>query len=218
MAMVGCTTTKPVTTTHGNSSGTTKSSDSPLFLDNITANGPTASGRTSSEKEKQEFKTFRPPLDDFHPRFTIESGTTIQFKYAIVMDVEVERLDNQDLYRFIDSWWGTPYRMGGTTQKGVDCSAFVKTLESVIYGTNLPRTAREQKSGCSIITGSDLKEGDLVFFNTRGGVSHVGVYLTNNKFVHASTSGGVTISDLYDSYWHSRFLGAGRYKNGTAMK
>ena len=216
--MVGCTTTKPVSTTSGNSSSSKKTSDSPVFLDQITANGPTANGRTSSETEKQEFKTFRPPLDDFHPRFTIESGTTIQFKYAIVMDVEVERLDNQDLYRFIDSWWGTPYRMGGTTQKGVDCSAFVQTLESVIFGTNLPRTAREQKSSCVIVSDTQLKEGDLVFFNTRGGVSHVGVYLTNNKFVHASTSGGVMISDLYDAYWHSRFLGAGRYKNGTAMK
>jgi murein DD-endopeptidase / murein LD-carboxypeptidase len=60
-----------------------------------------------------------------------------------------------------------------------------------------------------------LKEGDLVFFNTTGGVSHVGVYLQNNKFVHASTSGGVMISDLDESYWAKRFIGIGRYQKPT---
>ena len=114
--------------------------------------------------------------------FTIESGTAIQFKYAIVMDVEVERLYNQDLYSFIDNWWGTPYRMGGTSKKGVDCSAFVQTLESAVYGSSLPRTAKDQKNSCAIISDNELKEGDLVFFNTKGGVSHVGVYLIRTRF------------------------------------
>ena len=60
------------------------------------------------------------------------------------------------------------------------------------------------------ISRTHLRTGDLIFFNTRGGVSHVGVYLQNNKFIHASTSSGVMISDLYDSYWLRRFIGVGR--------
>ncbi|TAL43619.1 MAG: NlpC/P60 family protein, partial [Chitinophagaceae bacterium] len=79
-----------------------------------------------------------------------------------------------------------------------------------VYGISLARTARDQYRNSSRISRTHLQQGDLLFFNTRGGVSHVGVYLQNNKFVHASTSGGVTISDLYDPYWLRRFVGVGR--------
>jgi lipoprotein Spr len=127
-----------------------------------------------------------------------------------MMDVEVEALDNESLYRYIGEWWGTPYRMGGDSRKGIDCSAFVQGLMSTVYGVSVPRVAREQKEQCERIQPENLQEGDLVFFNTRGGVSHVGIYLHNNHFVHASTSGGVTVSSLEESYWKQRFLGAGR--------
>ena len=60
------------------------------------------------------------------------------------------------------------------------------------------------------ISRTDLKEGDLLFFNTTGGISHVGIYLQNNKFVHASASQGVTVSDMFDPYYLRRFIGAGR--------
>jgi lipoprotein Spr len=96
------------------------------------------------------------------------------------------------------------------TRRGIDCSAFVQNLAAVVYGLTLPRTAGEQKLACTPVDRKDLQEGDLVFFNTRGGVSHVGVYLHNDKFVHASTSGGVTISDLKEPYWERRMLGGGR--------
>ena len=79
-----------------------------------------------------------------------------------------------------------------------------------VFSLQLPRTAREQKAITTWIPMSDLREGDLVFFNTRGSVSHVGVYLHNNKFVHASTSGGVMISDLNETYWSRKLIGAGR--------
>ena len=145
------------------------------------------------------------------PAFNIEQGGPLQFKYAIKMNVEVERLANRNLYKFIENWWGTPYRMGGSTQDGVDCSAFTQTLMSVIYGLQIPRTAHEQKAFSTVVEEDELREGDLVFFNTRGrGISHVGIYLLDNQFVHASSSSGVMISNLNDSYWHKRFIKAGR--------
>lgn len=140
----------------------------------------------------------------------LEMFSISQFKYAIRLDVPVELIQNKALYDFIDDWWGVPYRMGGMTQKGIDCSAFMQTLFFGVFALKLPRTAREQKTVTEWIPMNDLREGDLVFFNTRGGVSHVGMYLHNNKFVHASTSSGVMISDLNDSYWSRKLIGAGR--------
>jgi len=140
----------------------------------------------------------------------LEMFSINQFKYAIQLNVPVEAISNVSLYNMIDEWWNTPYRLGGTTKKGIDCSAFVQTLMLGVFAVQLPRTAREQRSVSTSIEPQELREGDLVFFNTRGGVSHVGVYLHNNKFVHASTSGGVMISDLNEEYWRRKFLGAGR--------
>lgn len=141
---------------------------------------------------------------------SLELYTYTQFKYAIKLDVPVETLQNVNLYNTIDQWLGTRYRLGGTTQRGIDCSAFVQTIMLGVFAVQLPRTAREQFDLSKWVPMTALKEGDLLFFNTIGGVSHVGVYLQNNKFVHASSSGGVMISDLNDSYWTSKLICAGR--------
>lgn len=130
------------------------------------------------------------------------------------MDVAVEELTSGQVLPFIDEWYGTPYRLGGNSKSGIDCSAFSLLFASSIYGLSLPRTSREQKEVTLGIEKSELREGDLVFFSTRKGrpVSHVGIYLRNNKFVHASTSSGVMISDLGEAYWGPRYVGAGRIK------
>ena len=141
---------------------------------------------------------------------TIEKISATQFKYAMMMDVEVETLTNTDLYNFIENWYGTHYRMGGTTKKGIDCSAFSGTLLSTIFSFNVPRTAREQYKICEHLNKTDLLPGDLVFFNTRGGVSHVGVYLANNHFVHSSSTDGVKISSLDEDYYSRKFICGGR--------
>ena len=142
--------------------------------------------------------------------FTIEQCNQLQFKYAMMMDVDVEAVANKLLYNFIDDWWGTRYRYGGTDRRGIDCSAFCSKLMTNVYGVNLDRTAREQFRQCEKIANEDLKEGDLVFFNTRGGVSHVGFYLGNNYFVHSSVHTGVTISSLTDDYYSKKFISGGR--------
>jgi lipoprotein Spr len=138
-------------------------------------------------------------------------------KYSVLLNTPAEEVRNTKMFEFIDDWYGTPYRLGGTTKKGVDCSAFSQFLFAAVYGFSIPRTAREQYNLTTRISRTELKEGDLIFFNTRGGISHVGVYLQNNKFVHASTSGGVMISDIFDEYWARKFIGVGRLKNKESL-
>lgn len=181
------------------------------FLDDITLDAssskekPVYTSNTASHKENNAAARLFP---DRSP--SVEKMSAIQLKYAILLNMEVEQLNGLNLLPFVDEWYGTPYRMGGTGKTGVDCSAFVKAVYLSAFGVTLPRTAREQYRSARILSATELKEGDLVFFNTRGGVSHVGIYLTNNKFVHASTSQGVTVSDLFDPYYLKRFLGSGR--------
>lgn len=140
----------------------------------------------------------------------IESLTSLQFKYAMMLNVNVESLKNTALLGFMDDWFGTKYRYGGTTKKGIDCSALTGSLLLSVYGLAVPRTAREQYKMVDHIKREELKEGDLVFFNTKGYVSHVGLYLDNGYFLHASTSQGVTISSLDEAYYQKRFICGGR--------
>ncbi|KRE82578.1 cell wall lytic activity [Paenibacillus sp. Soil766] len=102
---------------------------------------------------------------------------------------------------------GTPYRWGGTTPKGFDCSGFVRYLYEA-KGIELPRTSVQMydQAGSRV---TDLKEGDLVFFAS-GIVNHVGIYIGNNQFISSTTSVGVTVDSLASSYWGSRYVGAKR--------
>lgn len=141
----------------------------------------------------------------------IENASALQLKYSLLTDAPVEKLTNLPLWQEIDKWWGTRYCLGGNTDNCIDCSAFTQILMKDVFQVDLPRTAQEQFDAAQKIDLEQMREGDLVFFNTTGkDISHVGVYLLNNKFVHAATSGGVMISDLTDSYWQPRFRGAGR--------
>ncbi|MGN6542071.1 MAG: C40 family peptidase [Ginsengibacter sp.] len=146
----------------------------------------------------------------------IENLSMLQFKYAMMMNVDVESLKNISLLGFIDNWFGTRYKLGGTSKRGIDCSALTGALLLAVYGFNLPRTARQQYDATDHIDKDELQEGDLVFFNTHGGVSHVGVYLENDYFLHASTH-GVTISSLDDHYYAKRFICGGRVEDNKMV-
>ena len=115
---------------------------------------------------------------------------------------------------------GVKYSYGGNDKSGIDCSAFVQKAYEEVFCTELVRTARDQFHSCRMIWDIDnLIEGDLVFFRTRGKrISHVGIYLANNFFVHASSTGGVMISSLTEAYWSKRFAGAGKIPKGKGEK
>ncbi len=111
----------------------------------------------------------------------------------------------RDAMRFL----GVPYAFGGTSAGGFDCSGFVQHVYAML-GLHLPRTADAQYTEGMRVRGA-LVRGDLVFFETySAGASHVGIYLGNDEFVHASSSRGVTVSSLHERYWSARYLGAKR--------
>ncbi len=121
--------------------------------------------------------------------------------------------DNMALYEAVNSWLGVPYKYGGSDRNGIDCSAFVGTIYKEVYGVTLNRTANDMLRDVKLIAKSQLKEGDLVFFtNSKGKVSHVGIYLKEGLFAHASTSNGVSVSRLDNKYWEKHFYKGGRVK------
>lgn len=135
----------------------------------------------------------------------------IQKKFAEKMAVHPSEVTNQPLYDFIDDWYGTRYVYGGTSKRGIDCSSFVQKLIRATYNVDMQRTAANQHRTTQYVKKEDLKEGDLVFFKIKvHRISHVGVYLQNNRFVHASSSRGVMISNLNSSYWSRYYAGGGR--------
>ncbi len=109
-------------------------------------------------------------------------------------------------------WRGTPYRLGGYDKNGIDCSGFVAKTFDQLFNTQLPRTTTAQSKKGKKVKLKDLKAGDLVFFKiaNRGKLRHVGIYLSNNQFLHASTSKGVIISNLNNKYWQDSFWKAVR--------
>ena len=106
----------------------------------------------------------------------------------------------------------TPYKYGGNGGKGIDCSAFTKQVYENSLSFDLPRSAREQYRVGDEVSKDELKFGDLVFFNTtrRSYPGHVGIYLGENQFVHASRKLGVTVSSLDEAYYSKRYIGARR--------
>lgn len=110
------------------------------------------------------------------------------------------------------NWRGTPYRLGGSSRKGIDCSAFMQLTFRELFGIQLPRTTVEQAKVGTKISKNALRTGDLVFFKTGRGPNgrHVGVYVKDGQFLHASTKGGVVYSDIHSPYWSKRFWQARR--------
>jgi len=120
--------------------------------------------------------------------------------------------ENPDLIREVASWIGSPYRYGGNTRAGTDCSGMVQQVFLTVYGIALPRNSNEIANFSKRVRKTQLQVGDLVFFETssRRTINHVGVFLGNNKFIHSTTSRGVIVSDLDETYWKRTYARSGR--------
>lgn len=224
--LASCRSLKPVISSDSRQNSDNRNS-SPVFIENITAATPGQKGtivlpgsnEPPVEMDRKAVASMEPISKvKINEKAAIENSNSLQFKYSILLNVPVESITNYRLLEFIEEWYGTRYLYGGSTHRGIDCSAFSGTLHAAVFGRTLPRIAQDQFLYSDRISKTRLTEGDLVFFNTRGGISHVGVYLANNKFVHASSSHGVMISDLNDSYYKRTFIAAGRVVNDDKNK
>lgn len=127
--------------------------------------------------------------------------------------------DKQKLNKILthyDRWEGVSYKFGGNNRKGIDCSAYMQRVFADEFALSLPRSSHEQAKLGSRIGKHDLDTGDLVFFKTSPQERHVGVYIGDGKFIHASSSVGVTVSTLDNQYWKTRYEQARRINLANA--
>ena len=134
---------------------------------------------------------------------------------SVRLGMDIELTDNHTLYVNAAEWIGTPYRAGGDSRHGTDCSGLVSQLYKKTYRMRLSRSTDGQLKESNKIARRNLREGDLVFFTSRSSrkkVAHVGIYLKDGKFIHASTSQGVIVSSLKEKYYTQHWLCGGRVK------
>jgi cell wall-associated NlpC family hydrolase len=132
-------------------------------------------------------------------------------KYASILKTSKTDIKNVKLYSFIESWFGTKYKYGGMSKTGIDCSGFCNLLYKQVYNKQISRTTSALSKEINKVSKNNLKEGNLVFFNiSKKKNSHVGVYLKNKMFVHASSSKGVIISSLENPYYKKVYNKGGK--------
>jgi cell wall-associated NlpC family hydrolase len=187
----------------------------PAFIQNISTQpgeNPPAKSNNIIPVKNSGTATGEPVKPMPHP-VGADDYNQLKFKYSILTNTPIEDLSNLRLLIFMEQWYGVPYHYGGTSRAGIDCSAFSSLLLSSVYNVNqLPRMSADQYKSTRRILKRDLQEGDLVFFHTYGKgrrVTHVGVYLYNNRFIHASVA-GVQISNMGEGYYLTHYIGAGR--------
>lgn len=125
----------------------------------------------------------------------VQSETYTRSNNEILSSLELE----------VDRWLGVPHKWGGTTIDGIDCSALVQNVFRSAFAFGVPRTTAEQARIGKRIPTSEIMPGDLVFFTIDAKTRHVGVYLGNYEFLHASSSAGVTVSRIDAAYWREHF-------------
>ncbi|MBE7176923.1 MAG: C40 family peptidase [Mucilaginibacter polytrichastri] len=151
---------------------------------------------------------------------TTEDSENLVSKYfSQIMGVALSATSNVKLFQTIYDWIGTPYRLGGDTKRGIDCSGFAHEVYDKVFNTSIANNSRNIFSMVNPIPKDDLKEGDLVFFKIHSrSITHVGVYLGDGRFAHASSSKGVMISNLSSAYWQRYYYKGGRLLESTAAQ
>ena len=140
-----------------------------------------------------------------------QNDLALCYKYSNELGYNIESIKNPALYQVIHEWIGTPYKYSGQGKNGIDCSGFVCEMYRSVYNNVLSGSAVDIYKRVVPVDKSELSEGDLVFFKIRRGrISHIGIYLGTNKFVHASSHNGVIISDLNETYYQKYYFKGGR--------
>lgn len=140
-----------------------------------------------------------------------QNNLRLCYQFSKLLGCEVDTLTNPGLYQTVDEWLGTPYKYSGDCREGIDCSGFVSMLYLKVYGVELAHSSSEIFKDSKPLKKNALKEGDLVFFKIKKHrISHVGIYMGNNKFAHASVQNGVIISDLDEPYYKKYFFKGGK--------
>ena len=162
--------------------------------------------------KKEQLHTSKHPAE--HEKHTKHEGSAGEVALMQKLGLDKKEIAHHKLYSFVNEWYGVPYKYGGCTKEGVDCSCFVCEMYKKVYQNgNLNRTAGEMFKACEQISADDAKQGDLFFFKINGDkISHVGVCLKKDVFVHASTSKGVMINSIEEAYYKKYFFCAGRIK------
>lgn len=140
----------------------------------------------------------------------IAAGVSCSGSPTIPSGVSDSTVENQPLLAFYEQWQDVPYQLGGTDSAGVDCSAFVKAAYAEVYRVSLPRETRDQAKSGVAVSPDRLRTGDLVFFKTGFRDRHVGIFVGNGQFIHASESLGVSRTSLANPYWSKRYWKARR--------
>jgi len=129
------------------------------------------------------------------------------------LGIKIQQQADLAYYKEVVNWLGTPYKFGGNTLKGTDCSGFVLSVYEAVFNIKLPRQSAQQHKDAKLVTEKKLVPGDLYFFEINGkGVSHVGMHLTDDYFVHASTQKGVIVSRLKEAYYAKSHVGFGSFR------
>lgn len=151
-------------------------------------------------------------LSVFAVKFPTDIDSTAISQFYLNNSIDLNRVENPDLYFFIYRWLGKPYQLGGNSANGIDCSNLVKRIYRDVYSKNLDGNAVGMYPKCSTLQDVDMAaEGDLIFFKiNNSNITHIGIYLQHGKFAHASVHKGVVISDLEDPYYKTYFYKAGR--------
>ncbi len=171
------------------------------------ASGTVPTNRISSKEAEEESKENDKLVDSVSVERVL-SGTR---DFTREKNSALSALDQSKLMREISKYMGVPYVLGGESGQGLDCSAYTMHVYKNALKKELPRTSQEQFNVGTQVDFADLKFGDLVFFNTTGeSASHVGIYLGDDLFAHASVSFGVTISSLESTYYKTRYEAARR--------
>ncbi len=165
--------------------------------------------------EYQEYDSFQSAsleksLEQRYIKMLKRKNAKISKKSVVYKSIQSGSL-NQSLYNFYKNWQGTPYEFGGESKDGIDCSAFTQRAYEESFEISLPRTTDLQSKIGLQIDKNQLEMGDLIFFKTSYNDRHVGIYIQNGMFMHASTKEGVTISSLNNDYfikhyWKSKRL------------